>query len=69
MTNDESCYNRKKRFSLNVMVAVNSQEEIVSYSVGDPGRYHDSRVLRRSALLEKIDDLPIDRHVLGKICS
>lgn len=65
VSNDPVYYNRKKRFSLNVMLTVNSQEQVIHYSIGSPGSYHDARVFRRSGLPALIDSLPADRHVLG----
>ena len=48
------------------MFVVNSAEEIIFYSVGSPGSYHDGRVARRTNLMDKLQALPPQYHVLGK---
>ena len=65
--NGETFFNRKKDYSLNCMFVCNSQEEILFYTVGSPGFYHDSRVFRRSGLQDLLDELPSDRRVLGMV--
>jgi hypothetical protein len=65
ITKDPIYFNRKKRFSINTMITVNSQEEIIHYCIGSPGSYHDARVLRRSGLPLLLSNLPADRHILG----
>lgn len=66
ITCDPFYFNRKKRFTLNVMLTVNSQEQVIHYSIGSPGSYHDARVFRRSGLPELVDTLASDQHILGR---
>jgi hypothetical protein len=51
------------------MLVVNSAEEIIYYSVGSPGSYHDARVLRRTSLVEKLEALPKQYHILGELLT
>lgn len=62
----ETYFNRKKFYSLNVMLVCDSNEHFTYYSVGSPGSFHDARVFRRSKLEERVDNLPEDRHILGE---
>jgi hypothetical protein len=63
----QTYFSRKKNYSLNCMLVVNSAEEVIYYSVGSPGSYHDARVLRRTDLVEKLSTLPAQYHLLGKL--
>ena len=65
VTNDPAYYNRKRRFSINVMLTVNSQEQVIHYNIGSPGSLHDARVFRLSGLPDALEGLQSDRHVLG----
>lgn len=67
-TNPEAYFNRKKFYSMNVLLLCDSNEKFFFYNVGSPGSFHDARVLRRSRLEQLIDNLPADRHVLGEKC-
>ena len=67
VTSDDAYCNRQRRFSWNVMLTVNSQEEVIHMNVGSPGSYHDARSFRRSSLPDLIELLPSDRHLLGRI--
>ena len=62
--NGETFFNRKKDYSINCMFVCNSQE-IILYSIGSPGSYHDNWVFRRSRIQDLLDRQPSDRHLLG----
>lgn len=44
---------------------VDACRRITAVSIGSPGSFHDSRVLRISELADKIDNLPDEFHVIG----
>ena len=67
VTGDDTYYNRKRRFSINVMLTVNSQEQVIHMNVGSPGSYHDARAFCRSGLPELVEGLPSERHLLGML--
>ena len=47
------------------MLAVDSAERVIHYSVGSPGSYHDARVFRISKLEDLLSTVPPCWHLLG----
>lgn len=64
--NDAEVYfNRKKDYSINLLLVVDALQKIIFYTAGSPGSYHDARVYRRSNLPNLISAFPRDYHLLG----
>ena len=55
-TNAISYLNRKRKFTLNVQVVVNSNMEIISFCARFPGSVHDSHIWRQSVLHQQFVD-------------
>ena len=64
--NPEVYFNRKKNYAVNLLLVVDANEKILFYTVGPPGSYRDSRVYRRSNLLNLISTIPRHWHLLGR---
>ena len=58
-------FNRKKDYSVNLMLVTGSEEEILYNSGGAPGSWHDARVYRRSNLPTLLAELAFGYHILG----
>lgn len=54
LANKADYFNRKKFYSIKIQAVVNADKMFMDVHVGEPGSLHDSRVLRRSQLFDKM---------------